>query len=124
MLNHIVPDIRRTAELIAEISAASKEQNSGSEQINKAILQLDQVIQQNASSSEEMASMAEELSSQAESLNSTIAFFKVEETAAPLEDKHGITEMKYLPQRGNENGANKQIKKTEPVPAPESSNGQ
>jgi len=42
--------------LVQEISAASKEQNSGAVQINKALLQLDQVIQQNASASEEMAS--------------------------------------------------------------------
>ncbi|MFP4364663.1 MAG: methyl-accepting chemotaxis protein [Spirochaetia bacterium] len=76
MLEHMVPDIRKTAELVQEISAAANEQNSGVEQINKAILQLDEVVQQNASSSEEMASMAEELSSQADFLMNTVAFFK------------------------------------------------
>src|SRR5690242_20926273 len=74
----MVPDIQRTAELVQEISAASREQDSGAEQINKAIQQLDQVIQQNASASEEMASTAEELSSQAEVLQSTVSFFKVD----------------------------------------------
>ena len=49
LLNVIVPNIQKTAELVQEISAASKEQDSGAEQINKAIQQLDQVIQQNAS---------------------------------------------------------------------------
>jgi len=62
MLNQIVPDIQRTAELVQEISAASGEQNSGAEQINGAIQQLNSVIQQNASTSEEMSSTAEELS--------------------------------------------------------------
>jgi methyl-accepting chemotaxis protein len=78
MLNQIVPDIQKTAELVQEISAASNEQNTGAEQVNKAIQQLDQVIQQNASVSEEMAAGAEELASQAEQLQSLVAFFKSE----------------------------------------------
>ncbi|SHO53884.1 Methyl-accepting chemotaxis protein (MCP) signalling domain-containing protein [Desulfopila aestuarii DSM 18488] len=77
----MVPDIQRTAELVQEISAASKEQDTGAEQVNQAIMQLDQVIQQNASASEEMASTSEELSSQAEQLQDTIAFFKVDTKA-------------------------------------------
>jgi methyl-accepting chemotaxis protein len=80
MLAKLVPDIRKTAELVQEISAASGEQISGAEQINKAIQQLDQVIQQNAASSEEMAATAEELASQAEQLQRTIDFFKLQET--------------------------------------------
>ena len=81
MLAEMVPDIQRTAELVQEISAASKEQDTGAEQVNQAIMQLDQVIQQNASASEEMASTSEELSSQAEQLQDTIAFFKVDTKA-------------------------------------------
>ncbi len=77
MLEQIVPDIQRTAELVQEISAASNEQNSGAEQINSAILQLDTVIQRNASSAEEMASMSEELSGQAEQLSQVVGFFKL-----------------------------------------------
>jgi methyl-accepting chemotaxis protein len=78
MLNKMLPDIQKTAELVQEISAASKEQDAGAEQINKAIQQLDQVIQENAGGSEEMSSTAEELSSQAEQLQNTIAFFKLD----------------------------------------------
>jgi methyl-accepting chemotaxis protein len=78
MLSRMVPDIQRTAELVQEIAAASKEQDTGAEQVNQAIQQLDQVIQQNASASEEMASTSEELSSQAEQLQETIGFFKVD----------------------------------------------
>ncbi len=81
MLNKIVPDITRTAELVQEIAAASKEQDAGAGQINKAIQQLDQVVQQNASSSEEMASTSEELSSQAEHLMHTMGFFRVSNAA-------------------------------------------
>jgi methyl-accepting chemotaxis protein len=78
MLAQLVPDIQKTAELVQEISAASREQDSGAEQINKAMQQLDQVIQQNAAGAEEMSSTAEELSSQAEQLQSTISFFTVD----------------------------------------------
>lgn len=81
MLAKLVPDIRKTAELVQEIAAASSEQNTGAVQVNKAIQQLDQVIQQNSSASEEMASTAEELSAQAQQLQSAIAFFKVDAAA-------------------------------------------
>ncbi|BDV42459.1 hypothetical protein GURASL_13820 [Geotalea uraniireducens] len=82
MLARMVPDIQRTAELVQEISAASREQDAGAEQINRAIQQLDQVIQQNASASEEMASTSEELASQAEQLQSIISFFKTGEESS------------------------------------------
>jgi methyl-accepting chemotaxis protein len=85
MLNRLVPDIQKTAELVQEISASSREQDTGANQINLAIQQLDQVIQQNAGAAEEMSSTAEQLSSQAEQLQSTISFFKVKGGAAAAE---------------------------------------
>ena len=75
MLDKLVPDIQRTAELVQEISAASKEQDTGAEQINKALQQLEKVIQQNASASEEMASTTEELTGQSDQLVSALGFF-------------------------------------------------
>jgi len=75
MLEKLVPDIQRTAELVQEITAASKEQDTGAEQINKALQQLEQVIQQNASASEEMASTTEELTGQSDQLVSALSFF-------------------------------------------------
>lgn len=79
MLDQLVPNIRKTADLVQEISAASREQSNGADQINTAINQLDQVIQQNASASEEMASVAEELTGQAEELQQTISYFTISE---------------------------------------------
>ena len=83
MLGKLAPDIRKTAELVQEVNAASNEQSIGAAQINKSLQQLDQVIQQNAAASEEMAATAEELSSQAEQLLSAISFFKVDASAPP-----------------------------------------
>ncbi len=76
-LSKLVPDIQKTADLVQDINAASKEQFGGAEQINRAIQQLDQVIQQNAGASEEMAASAESLFAQSRQLQDTIAFFKV-----------------------------------------------
>ena len=83
MLTRLVPDIKRTAELVAEISAACREQDVGAEQINQAIQQLDQVTQQNASASEEVSATSEELTAQAEQLQQTISFFRLDAGAAP-----------------------------------------
>ena len=82
MLNRLVPDIRRTAELVAEISAACREQDIGASQINEAIQQLDKVTQQNSGASEEMSATSEELAAQAEELQASISFFKVERTGS------------------------------------------
>ncbi|WP_434711422.1 methyl-accepting chemotaxis protein [Rhizobium sp. YTUHZ045] len=78
MLGRLVPDIRKTAELVSEISAACREQDIGASQINEAIQQLDKVTQQNAGASEQMSATSEELASQAEELQASIAFFKVD----------------------------------------------
>ena len=78
MLARLVPDIRKTAELVSEISAACREQDIGASQINEAIQQLDKVTQQNAGASEEMSATSEELAAQAEELQASIAFFKVD----------------------------------------------
>jgi methyl-accepting chemotaxis protein len=77
LLSKILPDVQKTSELVQEITAASREQDTGATQINKAIQQLDQVIQQNASGSEETSATSEELSSQAMQLQSAITFFRV-----------------------------------------------
>jgi methyl-accepting chemotaxis protein len=78
LLAEIVPNIRKTSDLVQEITAASTEQNSGVGQINSAVGQLNQTTQQNASSSEELAATSEEMSSQAEQLQQTMSFFKLE----------------------------------------------
>ncbi|MEH3127796.1 methyl-accepting chemotaxis protein [Agrobacterium cavarae] len=82
MLNRLVPDIRKTAELVSEISAACREQDIGASQINEAIQQLDKVTQQNSGASEEVSATSEELAAQAEELQTSIAFFKVERANA------------------------------------------
>jgi methyl-accepting chemotaxis protein len=97
MLEKLVPDIQRTAELVQEISAASKEQDTGSEQINKALQQLEQVIQQNASAAEEMASTTEELTGQSEQLVSALSFFRTGDEADAAARRPGTKTSKPRP---------------------------
>ncbi len=97
IIGAIVPDIRKTADLVSEISMASREQSVGVEQIGKALEQLDSVTQQNASASEEMASMAEELSGQAEQLAQAMSFFKLGEAKASTTDRSSSREEKKRP---------------------------
>ncbi|UUR09511.1 methyl-accepting chemotaxis protein [Sphingomonas glaciei] len=77
MLTRLVPDIRRTAELVLEISSACREQDIGAAQINEAIQQLDQVTQQNADASEQISTTSELLATQAEQLQGSIAYFRL-----------------------------------------------
>jgi len=73
MLDGMVPDIQKTADLVQEISVASREQDAGAQQINQAMTQLDTVIQANASISEEFSATSEEISSQATMVAQTAA---------------------------------------------------
>jgi len=82
MLTRLVPDIRRTAELVTEISAACREQDIGASQINEAIQQLDKVTQTNSSAAEQMSSTSEELAAQAEELQASISFFRIDGSGA------------------------------------------
>ena len=79
LINDILPEIRRTADLVNEISATSIEQNTAAEQVNQVMGQLDQVIQMNAASAEEATSMSEELAAQAEALLELIGYFKIDQ---------------------------------------------
>ncbi|HUJ19427.1 MAG TPA: Cache 3/Cache 2 fusion domain-containing protein [Nitrospirota bacterium] len=90
MLARLVPSIERTAELVQEINAASKEQTTGAGQIYTAIEQLNRVIQQNAGAAEQTASTAEELASQSVQLQESIAFFK---TGEEQEEGKGLADI-------------------------------
>jgi methyl-accepting chemotaxis protein len=77
LLDAMVPNIRKTSDLVQEISAAGAEQSSGVGQINSAVSHFTQTTQLNASSAEELAATAEEMSVNAEQLQQLMAFFKV-----------------------------------------------
>jgi len=96
LLDQMVPNIRKTSDLVQEITAASEEQSSGVSQINSAVSQLSQTTQQNASSSEELAATAEEMSSQAEQLQQAMAFFRLADTPSGKKP-HAVSKALGLP---------------------------
>ena len=81
LLEKMVPDVKRTAQLVQEISAASEEQSSGVGQITNAMQQLDKVTQQNAAGSEELAATAEEMQAQSDNLRKVVSFFRLKADA-------------------------------------------
>ncbi len=106
MLATLVPSIRRTTELVLDISAASHEQSIGTEQINRAIQELDGVTQQNSTIAEQTASAAEELVNQAQQLQHAIAFFTIssESFQTPESSHNGATGLKKIPKGAGEKG--------------------
>ncbi len=87
-MGDIVAQVKRVADMINEISAATAEQTTGIGQINDAVMQLDQVTQQNAALVEESAAAADSLSQQASQLVQAVAVFNIGHSenhhAAPL----------------------------------------
>ncbi len=72
-----VPDIKKTATLVLEISEGSLEQDAGATQVNNAIQELNSATQKFAAVSEELSVNSEELVQLGIFLNSKMAFFKV-----------------------------------------------
>jgi methyl-accepting chemotaxis protein len=92
LLDELVPSIKRTAELVQEVTAASLEQSAGVAQINRVMTQVDQVTQRNATAAEELSSTAEELAAQSAALLQIMNYFKVsgDDSAGPLATRrHG-----------------------------------
>ncbi|CCH49058.1 methyl-accepting chemotaxis protein [Pseudodesulfovibrio piezophilus] len=77
MLEKMVPDINKTAELVQEIAVGSNEQHTGATQIKNAMLELDRVVQQNSAESEEVAASSEELASHAAIMQENIGYFSI-----------------------------------------------
>lgn len=67
----------KVSQVVAEIAAASEQQDQGISQVNKAVEQMNQLTQQNAANAEESASAAQEMSSQSEEMRSMVAGFKL-----------------------------------------------
>jgi methyl-accepting chemotaxis protein/methyl-accepting chemotaxis protein-2 (aspartate sensor receptor) len=76
-MDEIVDGVKRVADIMAEITAASQEQSDGIEQVNQAISQMDQVTQQNAALVEEAAAAAESLQDQARNLAQAVSVFRI-----------------------------------------------
>ncbi len=108
LIGDIVPQIKKTSDLVQEIDAASTEQARGIEENSKAIEQFDNVVQSNSTVAEEMASTSEELTAQAGHLQEIMSFFNVGSFAG--------SQVHALPQNGGQNLApQNRLSSPEPV---------
>ena len=87
LVEEMVPQIKKTADLVQEIDAASTEQAKGIAENAKAIEQFDQVVQSNSSVAEQMAATSEELTAQAGHLLEIMTFFRF---SAGEKDRSGV----------------------------------
>lgn len=81
-MKEIVNSVKRVSDIMAEITAASIEQNSGIDQVNLAITQMDEVTQQNAALVEQAAAAAKSLEDQADGLTAAVRVFKVDDNTS------------------------------------------
>ncbi len=81
-MDEVVSSFARVAQLVTDISGASREQSAGIDQISRAVGQMDEVTQQNAALVEEAAAAAESLEDQARGLVQVVAMFKLDEHGA------------------------------------------
>jgi methyl-accepting chemotaxis protein len=95
-LSQVVPDIRRTAQLVEFINGAAQEQDVGIQQVNQAIRVLGDVTQVNSSAAEEISATTQELARQAGTLSETIAYFRLRDrrnpasTIKPAVERRGV----------------------------------
>ncbi|APV52517.1 hypothetical protein BWI17_17800 [Betaproteobacteria bacterium GR16-43] len=80
-MDEVVKSVKRVADIISEITAASQEQSAGIEQVNQAITQMDQVTQQNAALVEQAAAAAESMREQATGLTQAVSVFQIDTRA-------------------------------------------
>ncbi len=78
-MSEVVSSIQKVAEIVGQISSASREQSVGIEQINRAVSQMDETTQQNAALVEQSAAAAKSLQDQAHQLESQINRFRLAE---------------------------------------------
>ncbi|WP_313348034.1 methyl-accepting chemotaxis protein [Stenotrophomonas sp.] len=81
-MQEIVTGVRRVNDIMAEISAASKEQSAGIEQVNQTITQMDETTQQNAALVEEATAAARAMEEQAQHLGTAVAIFRTDASVA------------------------------------------
>ena len=76
-LEHVVENVQKVKNIMAEIAVANKEQTQAMGQINEGMGQINTAVQNISSQSEETASAATQLSAQSDNLKAQLAKFKL-----------------------------------------------
>jgi methyl-accepting chemotaxis protein len=81
-MDNIVGRVKGVTDVMAEISAASREQSTGIDQVNQAVAQMDEVTQQNAALVEEASAASQAMQEQAARLAQLVGVFTLAGDAA------------------------------------------
>ena len=88
-LEEIVSSVKKVADYVSDIAAASREQTSGIDQVSNAISAMDEMTQQNASLVEETTGTIGAAKGQMQEMRDAVGFFKTAEMlSAPANDEH------------------------------------
>jgi methyl-accepting chemotaxis protein len=98
-IQEVVDSVKRVADVVSEISAASVEQETGIGQINQAMTEMDSVTQQNAALVEEAAAAAASLQTEAENLSQLVSVFQIRSRDADIVHLRHSAAARTKPQR-------------------------
>lgn len=81
LLAELVPAIKKTADLVRDVAAASREQSLGVVEINKAMAEMEKVTHSNTAAADNFSEMSQQLSTQSRKLQENISFFRLQESS-------------------------------------------
>jgi len=100
-LQDIVGAVKKVSDIVAEITAASREQATGLEQINTAVGQMDETTQRNGALVEETSAAAQSMSQQADQLMQLVGFFRTGATTTDSRPQRSGASVTQLPKAGS-----------------------
>ena len=84
-LNDILVSVKKVADIVGEIAAASREQSAGIDQVNEAVMQMDGMTQQNAALIEEASAASGAMAQQANLLVETMSAYRLGHPAGSVD---------------------------------------
>ena len=82
LIDELLPSIRRTADLVREVTAASSEQAAGVSHVDRAMSNVDKVAQLNATGAEQLSATAREMANRTAALRELVANVKIDTSVA------------------------------------------
>jgi len=82
LIDELLPSIRRTADLVREVTAAASEQAAGVSHVDRAMGNVDRVAQLNATGAEQLSATAREMANRTAALRELVANVKLDTSMA------------------------------------------
>jgi methyl-accepting chemotaxis protein len=95
-LNDILVSVKKVADIVGEIAAASREQSAGIEQVNEAVMQMDGMTQQNAALIEEASAASGAMAEQANRLVETMSAYRLGTSAGGVDPSGRRSKIRFV----------------------------